>query len=55
MGGCLLRSGSCPDRLQIDSDMRRPTASLARTAFPAAHFERNAVTIKCETVHLTGR
>jgi len=27
------------------------TASPARTALPAAHFERNAVTIICETVH----
>jgi hypothetical protein len=27
------------------------TASPARTALPSAHFERNAVTIICETVH----
>src|ERR1700737_3810471 len=27
------------------------TASPARTALPAAHFERNDVTIICETVH----
>src|ERR1700736_2425240 len=27
------------------------TASPARTASPAAHFERNDVTIICETVH----
>jgi hypothetical protein len=30
--------------LRIDSDMRPPTASPARTALPAAHFERNDVT-----------
>ena len=34
-----------PDRLRIDSDMRPPRA------LPAAHFERNDVTIICETVH----
>jgi hypothetical protein len=27
------------------------TASPARTALPAAHFERNDITIICETVH----
>src|SRR5215469_5139606 len=27
------------------------TASPARTALPTAHFERNDVTIICETVH----
>jgi hypothetical protein len=27
------------------------SASPARTALPAAHFERNDVTIICETVH----
>jgi hypothetical protein len=27
------------------------SASPARTVLPAAHFERNAVTIICETVH----
>jgi hypothetical protein len=31
--------------------MRPPNASPARTALPAAHFERNDVTIICETVH----
>ena len=31
--------------LRIDSDMRPPRA------LPAAHFERNDVTIICETVH----
>jgi hypothetical protein len=40
-----------PDRLRIDLDMRPPTASPARTALPAAHFERNDITIICETVH----
>jgi hypothetical protein len=43
--GCVARS------LRIDSDMRPLSASPARTALPAAHFERNAVTIICETVH----
>jgi hypothetical protein len=33
------------------SGMRPPTASPARTALPAAHFERNDITIICETVH----
>jgi hypothetical protein len=33
------------------SDMRPPTASPARTALPAAHFERNDVTGIYETVH----
>jgi hypothetical protein len=28
-----------------------PNAGPARTALPAAHFERNDVTIICETVH----
>ncbi len=27
------------------------TASPARTALPAAHFDRNDITIICETVH----
>jgi hypothetical protein len=40
-----------PDGLRIDSDMRHPNASPARTALPAAPFERNDVTIICETVH----
>ena len=31
--------------------MRPPTASPARTVLPTAHFERNAITIICETVH----
>jgi hypothetical protein len=31
--------------------MRPSTASPARTALPAAHFERNDVIIICETVH----
>ena len=43
--------GRLPDRLRIDSDMRPPTASPARTALPAAYFERNDVTIVCEVVH----
>ena len=34
-GGCVAR------RLRIDLDMRPPTASPARTALPAAHFDRN--------------
>ncbi|MEY2605830.1 MAG: hypothetical protein QOH31_3646 [Verrucomicrobiota bacterium] len=34
-----------------NSDMRPPSASPARSALPAAHFERNDVTIRCETVH----
>ena len=29
------------DRLRIDPDMRPLTASPARTALPAAHFDRN--------------
>jgi hypothetical protein len=45
VGGCVAR------RLCIDLDMRPPTASPARTALPAAHFERNEVIIICETVH----
>jgi len=40
-----------PDRLRIDSAMRPPSANPARTALPAAHFERNVVTIICKTVH----
>ena len=39
MGGRVAR------RLRIDSDMRPPRA------LPTAHFERNDVTIICETVH----
>ena len=39
------------DRLRIDLDMRPLTASPARTALPAAHFERNDITIICETMH----
>ena len=37
--GCVAR------RLRIDLDMRPPRA------LPTAHFERNDVTIICETVH----
>jgi hypothetical protein len=44
-------SGCVARRLRIDSDMRSLSASPARTALPAAHFERNAVTIICEMVH----
>jgi hypothetical protein len=40
-----------PDRLRINLDMRPPNASPARTALPAAHFERNDVITICETVH----
>jgi hypothetical protein len=47
----LTRMWRLPDRLRIDSDMRPPTASPARTALPTAHFERNDVTIICEAVH----
>ena len=43
--------GGVARRLRIGSDMRPPSASPAPTALPAAHFERNAVTITCETVH----
>jgi hypothetical protein len=39
------------DPLRIDSDMRPPSASPARTALQAAYFECNDVTIICETVH----
>jgi hypothetical protein len=38
-------------RLRIDSDMHPLTASPARTALPAAHFERNDVIIIPETAH----
>jgi len=31
--------------LPIDSDMRPPSASPARTLYPASHFERNDITI----------
>jgi hypothetical protein len=45
-----LQMGRRLRRLRIDSDMRPPRA------LPAAHFERNDVTIICETVHsLTDR
>jgi hypothetical protein len=37
--------GRVARRLRIDSDMRPPRA------LPTAHFERNDVTIICETVH----
>src|SRR5258707_7696492 len=37
--------------LRIDSDMRPPSASPARTVLPAGDFERNAVVIICETAH----
>ena len=30
-----------PDRLRINLDMRPLSASPARTALPAAHFDRN--------------
>jgi hypothetical protein len=36
----LTRLGPLPNRLQIDSDSAPPTASPARTALPAAHFEQ---------------
>ena len=39
VGGCVAR------RLRIDLDMRPPRA------LPAAHFERNDITMVCETVH----
>src|SRR6516164_2709687 len=45
-----IRVLSPPDRLRIHLDMRPPTASLARTALPAAHFERNDVMIICGTL-----
>jgi hypothetical protein len=38
-------------RLQIHSDMRPLSASPARTALPAAHFERNHMPDTYETVH----
>ena len=41
-----------PDRLRIGSDMRPLTASPARTASPAAHFERDHVPATYETMHL---
>src|SRR5271169_460720 len=46
-GGLRLKwaGGRVARRLRIDSDMRPPRA------LPAAHFERNDVTIICETVH----
>ena len=40
-----------PDRLGIALDMRPPTASPARTALPAARFERNDGIIICERVY----
>src|ERR1700731_1557800 len=36
-GGCVAR------RSRIDSDMLPPSASPARTALPAAHFDRNKI------------
>ena len=42
--------GRLPDRLRIDLDMCPLTARPAK-AGPAAHFERNDITIICETVH----
>ena len=45
-GGCVENGpAAVARRLRIDSDMRPPRA------LPAAHFERNDVTIICETVH----
>ena len=44
-GGCVAR------RLRIDLDVHPPTASPARTALPAAHFERNDIITICETAH----
>jgi hypothetical protein len=38
--------GRLPNRLRIDSDMRPPTASPARTALPTAHCERDVATIR---------
>src|SRR5260370_7766606 len=35
--------------------MRLSSASPARTALPATHFERNEITLICETVHFRGR
>ena len=40
---------------RIDSGMRLPSASPARTVLPAGHFERNDITIICETVDFRGR
>jgi hypothetical protein len=45
MGG-RLRCSSVTYRLRY-----APSASPARTALPAAHFERNDVIIICETAH----
>ncbi len=45
------RLPSVARRLRIDLDMRPPNASPPRTALPTAHFERNDITIICETVH----
>ena len=36
---------------RIDPDMLLPTASSARTALPAAHFDRNATTPVTDLVH----
>jgi hypothetical protein len=36
---------------RINLDMGTPTASPARTASPATHFEHNDITIIFETVH----
>jgi hypothetical protein len=35
----------------VSIEMCALSASPARTALPAAHFERNDITIICETVH----
>ena len=36
---------------RIDPDMLLPTASPARTALPAAHFDRNGTTPVTDLVH----
>jgi hypothetical protein len=45
-GGC-----SAPGGSRIDLEMLLRTASPARTALPAAHFDRNATTPVTDLVH----
>jgi hypothetical protein len=43
--------GRVARRSRIDSDMLPPTASLARTALPTAHFDRNKIHVISGTGH----
>ena len=49
--GCDENGPAAVARLRIDSDMLPPTASPARTALPAAHFDRNAAIPVTDLVH----